>query len=215
MTAAFLLKAPVPGQVKTRLAADLGNDAACAAYNQLVNHQLQQIPSHWNKQIHFTPPEQLKQMQVWLTKNLSFIPQPDGNLGDRQQAAVTHHLPDAVTLIGGDCPYLSHDILLQIESMLLHHDLVAVPAVDGGYVALALKDWHPGLFDSIQWGSDSVMQQLTKNADHLQLTLKTMEPLEDVDTIHEWQRASTTFPELSPETKHQEPPPITPNPRAF
>jgi len=64
MTAAFLLKAPVPGQVKTRLAADIGNEPACTAYRKLVERQLREIPPDWNIHICHTPckPSALNQL---------------------------------------------------------------------------------------------------------------------------------------------------------
>ncbi len=198
MTAAFLLKAPLPGEVKTRLAADIGKHPACHAYRKLVLRQLQEIPPEWKVHIFYTPHNRKRRCQNWLGDEHLFTPQPEGDLGDRQQAAVEACLPDHVALIGGDCPYLTRDILRQVEVGLDTHDLSMVPAVDGGYVTLAMKWWHPGLFNGIHWSTETVAEQLTVNATSLNASLITFDPLEDVDTIDEWRRACATFPELNP-----------------
>ncbi len=189
MTAAFLLKAPVPGQVKTRLAADIGDDAACAAYRLLVERQLREIPADWKVQIFFAPQDAEESFRGWLGADTRLTPQPEGDLGDRQQAAVEACRPDSVALIGGDCPYLTADILKQVEAGLESHDLSMVPAVDGGYVTLAMQRWHPGLFEGIAWSTESVATQLRENVVLKDLTLHELPPLEDVDTIKEWQSA--------------------------
>lgn len=196
MTAAFLLKAPVPGLVKTRLAADIGNVAACEAYRALVERQLVEIPPDWNIHIFYTAADADHAFRQWLGADLTLSPQPDGDLGDRQEAAVVGCLPDSVALIGGDCPYLSTSILKAVEAGLDSHDLSVVPAVDGGYVTLAMKQWYPGLFANITWSTETVAHQLSANAYALGASLQTLAPLEDVDTIHEWQRACTAFPAL-------------------
>ncbi|MEM6885103.1 MAG: TIGR04282 family arsenosugar biosynthesis glycosyltransferase [Verrucomicrobiota bacterium] len=193
MTAAFLLKAPIPGEVKTRLAADIGNQPACEAYRKLVLRQLQQIPPEWKVHIFYTPKNRKRKCQNWLGTMHPFTPQPEGDLGDRQQAAVEVCLPDSVALIGGDCPYLTRDILYQVEAGLETHDLSLVPAVDGGYVTLAMKWWHPGLFKGLRWSTETVAEQLTTNASSLNASLISFNPLEDVDTIQEWQRACDSF----------------------
>jgi len=80
-----------------------------------------------------------------------------------------------------------------VEAGLKTHDLSLVPAVDGGYVTLAMKHWHPGLFDHIAWSTDTVAEQLLSNAASLGVSVKTFDPLEDVDTIHEWRKAVDSF----------------------
>jgi hypothetical protein len=197
MTAAFLLKAPVPGQVKTRLAADIGDAAACAAYRQLVDRQLAAIPPAWKVHIFYAPSDAADLFRRWLGQDYTLTPQPDGDLGNRQQAAVQACRPDPVALIGGDCPYLDTTLLQQVESGLESHALSMVPAVDGGYVTLAMQHWHPGLFEGIAWSTDSVATQLVKNAESVKASLIQLNPLEDVDTIKDWQRACAAFPELA------------------
>ncbi|MEM1157033.1 MAG: TIGR04282 family arsenosugar biosynthesis glycosyltransferase [Verrucomicrobiota bacterium] len=196
MTAAILLKAPMPGQVKTRLAAGLDNEKACAAYQKLVRRQLHEIPPEWNVRIHYTPQNSEDMFRKWLGSEFPYMAQPDSGLGERQQAAVESCPSGPVALIGGDCPYLSMEILRKLEAELQRHDLAMVPALDGGYVTLGMKRWHPGLFEGIHWSTETVATQLIANAASLDISLIRFEPLEDVDTLIEWEKACRQFSDL-------------------
>lgn len=186
-TAALMLKAPRPGTVKTRLAAEIGVESATAIYKLLVEHQLSQIPERWDIAIHFTPDDAESEMREWLSpyaREASFIPQCPGNLGERMKTAVTHELrtgADAVALIGGDCPYLTRKYLASAAVLAKNVDAVIGPAVDGGYVLLLLKQPHAALFDHIDWSTSRVLAQTRQAAEANHLRYLTMNPLEDID----------------------------------
>ena len=61
-----MLKAPRPGLVKTRLAAEVGVESATAIYRRLVEHQIAAIPREWRTEVHFAPAEAAADMQQWL-----------------------------------------------------------------------------------------------------------------------------------------------------
>ena len=42
-TVVLFVKPPIPGRVKTRLARDIGDDAACSIYRRLADYTIQQI----------------------------------------------------------------------------------------------------------------------------------------------------------------------------
>lgn len=194
MMAAVFLKAPRAGEVKTRLAESLGPEGACAAYRLLVDHTLRQLPEHWKVEILFAPANAKAEMRDWLGAVYSYYPQCEGDLGDRQAAAVARLIRhDSVILVGGDCPYLDVEVLSEVESQLVDHEAVLVPACDGGYVALALKRYDEGLFDDISWSTDRVAEQLELNAHRVGLDLVKLKPLEDVDTLAEWERAKSAM----------------------
>jgi hypothetical protein len=182
-TAALMLKAPRPGTVKTRLAAEIGVERATEIYKLLVERQLRQVPDSWNITIHFTPDDAEPEMREWLSPHLpeaSFVPQCPGNLGDRMKAAVAHG-DGAVALIGGDCPYLTREYLTRAEELSADADVVIGPATDGGYVLLLLKQPHATLFDDIAWSTSLVLEQTQQAAESEQLRYVLMNPLEDID----------------------------------
>lgn len=185
--AALMLKAPRPGTVKTRLAADIGIESATAIYKLLVEHQLSQIPEKWAIAIHFAPDDAESEMREWLSpyaREASFIPQCQGNLGERMKATVTHEFhtgADIVALIGGDCPYLTRKYLASAAVLAKNVDTVIGPAMDGGYVLLLLKQPHAALFDHIDWSTSRVLEQTRQAADANRLSHVILDPLEDID----------------------------------
>ncbi len=186
-TAALMLKAPRPGTVKTRLAAEVGIQYATTIYRSLVEHQLSQIPDSWDIAIHFTPSDAEIEMREWLSpyaRNASFVPQCPGHLGERMEAAVAHEMAsglDVVALIGGDCPYLTREYLESAANLAESVDVVIGPAADGGYVLLLLKYPHPCLFQHIDWSTSLVLEQTQRAVEESRLHYAMMHPLEDID----------------------------------
>ncbi len=191
-----MLKAPRLGEVKTRLAKDVGAPAALAAYRRLVEHQLRAIPEGWNVEIHFTPLDAQTEMRTWLapltTNPLAFYAQASGDLGARLQYALSSALARGAALVifaGGDCAELGQERMKEAASEAVASDVVIIPALDGGYVLLALHAPHLGLFTNIAWSTEVVLQQTKERISELSLTCKILPPLEDVDDLPSWLRA--------------------------
>jgi glycosyltransferase A (GT-A) superfamily protein (DUF2064 family) len=95
-------------------------------------------------------------------------------------------------LIGTDCPALQTAHLVMAAD-LLHdgHDAVFIPAEDGGYVLVGLRQPQPRLFENIDWGSEQVMAQTRDRM--AVLGLRWAEPLTlwDVDRPADLARLST------------------------
>src|ERR1044072_1321654 len=137
-----MLKAPRPGQVKTRLARTIGSEQATKGYRHLVEHQIRQIPGDWKIQIHFTPADATEEMQSWLGPSHTYREQPDGDRGQRLFMAMETHFAtsdEPLVFLGADCPYLTTPVLNQVRVILSDTDVVLIPALDGGYCLLALK----------------------------------------------------------------------------
>jgi len=198
----ILLKAPVPGAVKTRLAATLGAARATAIYRQLVERQLRAIPPDWPVTIHFDPPDAEPAMRAWLTPLRSasisqlptFIPQPAGDLGTRIHAAFTHAFANGATsalVIGGDCPALDTAILQRAATVLESPDTDTVlgPAADGGYFLLGLKTPTPELFTGLAWSTPAVLDATRARLAAARLTTVELLELADLDDESDWRRA--------------------------
>ncbi len=203
-TAALLLKAPIRGTVKTRLARYAGHDGALEIYRRLVLHQLDQIPEHWDIVVHFAPADAADAMRDLLGDRPAYVPQPDGDLGARLRHATAHHFAQTdagpLVVIGGDCPYLQSDVLTEAAATLDHREICIVPAIDGGYVLIGLAADHPSVFDNIDWSTPRVYLQTTRQCLAAGLTLRALEPaLEDVDHLASWQRALASGTMRTPE----------------
>ncbi len=192
-----LAKEPMPGCVKTRLAADLGADSAARLYRRLAEATVRAATPRdgaWDLLVAFTPASARLQMSLWLG-DVPLWPQPEGDLGTRLRSAVVESLArgaHAVALVGSDLPGLTRETLEEAFDALERADLVLGPALDGGYYLLALRQPHAGLFEGIAWSTSTVREQTEERARSAGLRVHTLSPLRDVDTLEdlrsEWPR---------------------------
>lgn len=198
-TVLLMLKAPIPGTVKTRLGRDIGADAATESYRKLVEHQLAQIPSDWRRHVCFAPASEGRLMREWLGGDLEYSAQTEGDLGARLARAVEIHFqgqPHPLLIVGGDCPYLSTACLREAAALLSENDTVLIPADDGGYCLIALRAPEMSLFLEIHWSTGSVLTETRERLRQRGLRWTEMAALEDVDDAAGWARAQMAFPHL-------------------
>ncbi|WOO39332.1 TIGR04282 family arsenosugar biosynthesis glycosyltransferase [Rubellicoccus peritrichatus] len=187
----YMLKAPVQGAVKTRLATSIGEMDAAIAYRSMVEFQLKTLKA-FDHEIHYTPAGSIDLMSNWLGADRNYFPQSEGHLGQRMLKAAEgafQRKAKSVCLLGGDCPYLTNAIILEANLALQSHDLVIGPAKDGGYYLLAFKCTYPTLFEGIAWSTKTVFDETLSKAKQLDLKVHRLEPLEDVDEFDSWKRA--------------------------
>ncbi len=157
-----LAKAPVEGQVKTRLAADIGPKAAAGLYRAFVADLLQMLgKTDYSIHVHFTPSDAELQMKQWLGSAYEFVPQADGGLGARMAAAFKHGFSNhfsRVVLIGADFPDLPASFIHEAFNALLINEAVLGPSHDGGYYLIGFNrdGFVPGVFTDIAWGTEHV-----------------------------------------------------------
>jgi uncharacterized protein len=179
---------PEPGKVKTRLIPALGADGAMALHQRMAAHTLAQARAFRAQQ-----PCQIEVwfvggntalMQAWLGEDVTFQPQPEGDLGDRMRLAFQAAFRKgytAVTLVGTDCPELSALLIQQSFEALQHQALTLGPAADGGYYLIGLQYLIPELFAGIAWSTADVLQSTLKIADRLTLSPFLLPILRDID----------------------------------
>lgn len=202
-TLCLMLKAPRPGEVKTRLAASIGDAAAADVYRCLVEHQAAEVPRDWRIEVHFTPTEAEADMRDWLAPLLpeqtTFHPQAEGDLGARLNTALAGAVTrgaNEIMFVGGDCPQLTTERLHAAASALHTADIVIIPAVDGGYVLIGLAGPHAFVFDDIAWSTPAVCEQ-TRRAIHAHgMSLQSFTSMEDVDDLPSLLRARQHCPAL-------------------
>ncbi len=191
----MFLKDPIPGQVKTRLAREIGTAAACEIYREMVHRQLAALPAGWPVEIHFSPASARANFAAWLGPSYAYHPQPEGDLGNRLQratAAAFNRGHPNVILIGGDCPSLDTNDLEETERLLNNGaDVVMGPALDGGYYLLGLRPGADALlvFEGIPWSTPGVARATSARIDALGLRLARLAEKEDVDDLAAYRRA--------------------------
>jgi len=158
-------KAPIPGQVKTRLISSMGATAAASLHKKLLFHSLKTATDSGLGPVELwcTPSTEHPFLKLCAEKfKLMLQKQTYGDIGKRMSYAFEHTLrkvPSAL-LIGTDCPSLTQDDLKEAAEVLAQGmDAVIGPAEDGGYVLLGLHRFAPELFTGILWGSNSVLKE--------------------------------------------------------
>lgn len=181
-------KAPVPGQVKTRLIPMMGPKAAAALHEKLVLHALTTAAK-----------ANLGQIDLWCSpscKHPFFIrcsrefqvklyKQPEGDLGKRMGGALKKTLEKAshAILIGTDVPGLTSTDLKKAATILRREAKIVIgPAEDGGYVLIGMGRYASGVFKGIPWGTGSVMEETRKRLQQLGWPWHELRTFWDVDT---------------------------------
>ncbi|MFM1989606.1 MAG: Phosphoenolpyruvate guanylyltransferase [Pseudomonadota bacterium] len=161
-------KLPVPGRVKTRLAATVGEAAALDAHRRLfaATLALARDGAVGRRELRYDdcgrPPDAPTRaaLEALADAGWSVGPQRGADLGARMREALEDALAagDRAVLIGCDCPVLRPDDLAAAFAALDAHDAVLAPAEDGGYALVGLARPLPGLFDGIDWGTGTVLE---------------------------------------------------------
>lgn len=187
-------KAPIAGQVKTRLMPALSAEQAAAAHRQLAEMTLRRafkLPLCAVKLCCAPDARDPFFHQCASEYPLTLTVQRGRDLGERMHNAFSDALSDYrhALLIGCDCPSLTAEDLRQaLQSLIDGHDAVIAPAEDGGYVLIGLSRPQPILFDGMPWGSERVMVDTCSRAEQGGLNLSVLPEQWDVDGISEWRR---------------------------
>ncbi len=157
----IMAKAPEPGLAKTRLVPALGCEGAAGLAKQLLDHTLQtagQTSLFDHRELCVTPCRHHPAFSL-AAPIFDLTEQGEGDLGVRMQRAFDRVLSHATAaiMIGTDAPALTADLLDQAATDLELHDAVVIPALDGGYTLIGLKQVMPELFTAIPWSTAEVM----------------------------------------------------------
>ena len=206
-TLIVFVKCPRAGEVKTRLAAEIGAEAAAELYRALAEAEIEAtrpIGGEYARVFFFAPADARADMEAWLPGE-TWLPQEGADLGARMAnafAAAFARGAERVGIIGSDVPWLSRDTVLAAFRALDDGDVLLGPAHDGGYCLLALKAPRPRLFDGIAWSTSSVLAATLARAAALGLSVQQLEPLRDIDTLEdiraEWRRLGPILAERAP-----------------
>ena len=201
---AILAKAPIPGLAKTRLIPHLGAKGAAALQRWLLRRTLSTAHA-----------ANLGPVTLWCAPEtdhpdfaeckalgpVRLCRQPDVDLGGRMHAAVAESsaagtLVIGTLVIGTDCPALTPEVLREAAAALREHDAVVIPAEDGGYVLIGLRQPVHAVFQHIEWRTDRVMAQTRQQLQAAGLTWRELAPLWDVDRFEDVERLLGLFPDV-------------------
>jgi len=199
----IMIKYPEPGNVKTRLAKDVGNNRAAEIYRQvtdLIMTNTAPADQGYDRIVLYDPPERFHDFEQWLPEN-HLILQQGNDVGERMDNAITEllaHGAEKVVLTGADIPALNSAIIAKAFATLDHADIVIGPAADGGYYLIGMKEPHGEIFYGIPWSSGEVLKQTVRVIEGQKLQYQSLITLSDLDTASDYERFLTQEPPLIP-----------------
>ena len=187
-TLAVFAKEPMPGRVKTRLAAAIGAARAADVYRELTAHTLAHAVAARAAgivgaiELWCAPDADVPYFrQLAATAGAQRRAQVGGELGARMAYAIADVLTrgSRVLLIGTDCPALDAPALAAAASLLDDFDAVLVPAEDGGYVLVGAA--RPLPFHDVRWSTPHTLADTMGSFAHAGVRCATTPALWDVD----------------------------------
>lgn len=188
------VRAPVIGQVKTRLARELGDEGALAAYLELATQCWNTVQSvrrttGCRTVVAYTPSEGRDAVSAWLTDADAYVEQQGSDLGARMAEAVAGEFnagAQRILVIGSDCPEISQRVLADAVASLDEADIVFGPTTDGGYYLIGMSALQPSVFANVPCGSEDMLAVTLERAAQAGLRVALLETLSDVDTADDW-----------------------------
>ena len=185
MTRQYLVvfaKAPVLGQVKSRLARGIGPAAALAFYRQALARVLRRVGSdrRWETILAATPDRTARMARRWPLRSRRQA-QGGGDLGKRMARAFRQLPRGRVVIIGADIPDITADHVARAFAALGAADVVLGPARDGGYWLVGARGAvrHADMFAGVRWSSAHALADTCANLDGYRVAL--LDVLDDVD----------------------------------
>jgi rSAM/selenodomain-associated transferase 1 len=149
---ALFAKAPIPGQVKTRLSPPLSFAEAASLYEAMLLDILDQhaAASDADRVLWYAPPEAASWFEGAVSRGYRLRPQCGANLAARMRTVFHAHADEGyerVVLRGTDSPTLPLERISLAFEALERVDLVLCPDRDGGYNLIGLREPCDALFD--------------------------------------------------------------------
>lgn len=181
----IFVRNPISGQVKTRLAKDIGDERALEIYQQLLQHTLEITRSlSFRKFIYYA--DEVSDYDLWSVPGYTKRKQNGNDLGERMLNSFKELFDQGFTqiiIIGSDCLQLKMETLEEALALLESNNAVIGPARDGGYYLLGLTKFYPELFIKKPWSTDKVFAKTIEDFIDLGISYAFLEELSDIDTV--------------------------------
>jgi len=182
-------KHPLPGVVKTRLAVDVGADAAAEFYNAFLSdltHRFADVADQ--RWLGYSPntPESRSWFEQFASGRFRLWEQPEGDLGLRMEEFFADAFiagATQVVLIGSDSPTLPIELVDEAYRQLPAHHAVLGPAQDGGYYLIGLRQTWLGLLHGVRWSTPDAFNDTLQRFRCAEFQTALLPGWTDVDTV--------------------------------
>jgi rSAM/selenodomain-associated transferase 2/rSAM/selenodomain-associated transferase 1 len=189
-------KVPRAGEVKTRLAAKLGESVALATHRELLERTLEQVARVPNviRELCIAGDDSAGECAL-LARRFGFdlSRQLGADLGERMANAMAEGLSrgERVVLLGCDSPAVDAADIAEAVAVLATEDDTSVvfsPTEDGGYLLVGVTGELPPIFEAMKWSHPDVMLQTVGRLDAARRRYRLLRTLWDVDDAAGWAR---------------------------
>lgn len=204
-----MVKAPIPGQVKTRLTPPLSPEDAAGLYRCFIEDTLSRVRILQGVFLFvaYTPSDKEVHIKGLIPGNFHLIPQVGNDLGERLFNVFQRFFSmgyKKVVIIGSDSPDIPLEYIEMAFQALDDKGVVLGPSEDGGYYLIAmslgtgLNSISMAIFKDIPWGSSRVLEETLKRARKNHIEASLLPIWYDIDTPGDIKRLKdTTLPRTS------------------
>ncbi len=202
----IVVKAPVPGQVKTRLCPPLSPAEAASLQSALLLDTYRAVAGleGAQAQLIYTGdrtrfPEKIRSLPAYIQRG--------GDLGARIEQAMRIGLAqsDRAIVIGADLPALTSEQLRAAVYALDNSDVVLGPSPDGGFYLIAMRSSPPpGLLSGLVWSAPETYRVCAARLVQREYRLAEISSCSDVDTIEDLRQLNEQIKKgivVAPETE--------------
>jgi uncharacterized protein len=182
-------KYPKAGNVKTRLAKNIGDEKAVLFYRlctDLLFERIKRISKQVKVFFYYSPFDDEEFISKWVPRSFEVKGPKRDDLVEQNHDAFEQVFSEGykqVIITTSDVPDLDEKVVLEAFNFLNKYDSVIGPDNDGGIYLYGMKKFHPDIFKIVYGKGVGFYDQLFENFNNLEFKTKLMEPLIDVDTI--------------------------------
>ena len=180
---------PQLGQVKTRLARDIGAAAATGFYRHNLDRLIRRLGAddRWQLSLAVTPDQELAQFDhsVPSAATIRRFPQGQGNLGHRMMHCSAVMPTGPLLIVGSDIPDITSAHIASAFRVLQSCDSVIGPSPDGGYWLIgwsAAARRRPIDLSHVRWSTASARDDTIAALEQQGLSVGLTNQLNDIDS---------------------------------
>jgi rSAM/selenodomain-associated transferase 1 len=189
----IMVRQPVAGRVKSRLAREIGVVAATRFYRHAATAVITRLAAdrRWRTWLAVTP-DTARMAGVW-PRGIPRRAQGPGDLGQRMGRAMRWPGAGPIVIVGTDIPAITPDHIARAFRALGRADVVLGPALDGGYwlVGMRRSPRVPRAFNGVRWSSEHALADTLASLERCRAELVTQ--LGDVDSRIDYERSRAVF----------------------
>jgi rSAM/selenodomain-associated transferase 1 len=182
----MMVKVPVAGRVKTRLAKNLGVGPATSFYRHAASGLAARLnnPRRWTLILAVTPDAQAHSPA--LPPGPKRMRQGAGDLGRRMQRVFDAIPNGPVVMIGSDVPCITQADIARAFGVLVGEEAVLGPSPDGGYWLIGLRRCPRRLrpFRNVRWSTSEARNGTLSNLAGNRVGF--VREMIDIDTFDDW-----------------------------